>query len=48
MGRGRGDLRVPQPGGADSYQQEGRRHLKQLEDSWMKVKDEQIRGGLGV
>ena len=38
MGRGRGDPRVPQKGGAASSQQEGRRHLKQLEDAWMKVK----------
>ena len=44
MGRGRGDPRVPQKGGAASSQQEGRRHLKQLEDAWMKVKVEERRG----
>ena len=44
MGSGRVDQRVPQPGGAASSQQEGRRHLKQLEDAWMKVKAEKRSG----
>ena len=45
MVRGRGIPGVTQPGGgARSSQQEGRRYMQQLEDSWIKLKEDEKRG----